>query len=63
MAGKGLFRTMTPQSGAEYAVVDHGVVSSMGEMPRAQYEAQGYQPPFDELPTKELYEKSNANRT
>jgi hypothetical protein len=29
-------------------------------IPRDRYEANGYLPPFDELPTKEKYEAENA---
>lgn len=57
MSAKGLYRTKTPDSGAEYAMVDYGVPSSLGEIPRAQYEMRGYAPKFDDLPTKETYEK------
>ena len=56
MTAKGLYRTKNPASGAEYAFVDYGVASNLGEIPRSQYEAQGYNPPFDTLPTKEQYE-------
>ncbi|WP_292051251.1 hypothetical protein [Mesorhizobium sp.] len=63
MPAKGVYRTKTLASGAEYARVDYGVASSLGEIPRAQYEAQDYEPPFDDLPTKEQYEAKNANRT
>lgn len=60
MAAKGLYRTMTPESGAEYAFVDYGVASNIGEISRSLYEANGYEPAFDDLPTKEHYD---ANRT
>jgi hypothetical protein len=57
MTARGLYRTKTPGSDAEYAFVDYGVSSSLEDtIPRSQYEAQGYRPPFDELPTKETYE-------
>lgn len=52
MTAKGIYRTATPESGAEYAYVDYGVPHSLGEIPRAQYEQQGYAPPFDDLPIK-----------
>lgn len=29
-------------------------------IPRDRYEAQGYQPPFDDLPMKDEYEADNA---
>jgi hypothetical protein len=57
MTPKGIYRTVTPGSGAEYAFVDYGVPSSLGELPRAQYEQEGYLPPFDDLPTKDQYFK------
>jgi len=63
MAAKGLYRTKTPESGAEYAFVDYGVASGVGEIPRAQYETQGYEPHLDALPTKEAYEARNAGRS
>jgi hypothetical protein len=63
MAAKGLYRTKTPDSGAEYAFVDYGKPSSLGEIPRSQYEAAGYEPPFDSLPTKDVYEKRHAPRS
>ncbi len=59
MAAKGLYRTKTPESDAEYAFVDYGVPSSAGEIPRSRYESQGYEPPFDSLPTKEDFEARN----
>lgn len=60
MTAKGIYQTRTPESGAEYACVDYGVSSSGGEMTRADYEARGYQPPFDKLPTKEQYYAAKA---
>jgi hypothetical protein len=57
MAVKGLYRTKTEESGAEYVFVDHGKGPSMQDtMPRKHYEDQGYLPPFDALPTKQEYE-------
>ena len=53
---RGLYRNVTEVSGAEYVFVDYGNAPSLGEIPRAQYDRAGYQPPFDELPTKEQYE-------
>ncbi len=57
MTAKGIYRTATAESGAEYAFVDYGVPQSLGEIPRSQYERQGYSPPFDDLPTKDQYFK------
>jgi hypothetical protein len=56
MAAKGVYRTSLPDSGGEFASVDYGVASSGGWMTRADYEARKYQPPFDNLPTKEQYD-------
>jgi len=63
MSAKGLYRTVTPESGAEYAYLDYGVPSNPGEMRRARYESNAYEPPFDSLPTKQQYEAANAHRT
>jgi hypothetical protein len=71
MDTKGIYRTKTAPSGAEYAYIDYGEVSGIGEIARARYESQGYKPPFGELPTKEEYDakqatlakSDNANRT
>lgn len=60
MAAKGLYRTSTAESGAEYVFVDYGTPSSLGEIPRQRYEEQGYEPPFNDLPTKEEYETKEA---
>lgn len=38
-------------SGIEFAFVDKGIGKPLG-IPREQYEAKGYQPPFDSLPEK-----------
>ena len=49
---RGLFRD------GEWAQVtdEHNAIP----IPRDRYEAQRYQPPFDDLPTKEEYEADNA---
>ena len=57
---KGIYRTKTLESGAEYAFVDYGVPLNIGEIPRSRYELKGFLPPFDKLPTKAEYEASNA---
>ena len=57
---KGLYRTSTPETGAEYAHVHYGNVAALDSIPRALYEENGYQPPYDKLPTKEEYEAANA---
>jgi hypothetical protein len=56
---RGLYRSRTRESEAEYAFVDYGVRSSLGAIPRILYDAQAYQPPFDTLPTKEQYEAAS----
>lgn len=56
----GIYRTAKSDAGAEYVYVDYGVASDNGEIPRVQYEEQGYQPSFDDLPTKQEYESKNA---
>ncbi len=60
MRPKGIYRTATPLTGAEYAFVDYG--SCIGELPKGGYEERGYQPPFDRLPTKEDYEVTTAGK-
>ncbi|SMX45323.1 hypothetical protein [Actibacterium lipolyticum] len=39
-------------NGLEFAFIDKGVGKLIG-IPREQYEANGYQPPFESLPEKE----------
>jgi hypothetical protein len=56
MPPKGVYRLKRPPSGAEYAYV-HGIRSKVGQIPREKYEERGYKPPFDQLPTKAMYEK------
>lgn len=61
MPPRGVYRTETPESGAEYAFVEYGTASSLGDtVPRAVYEERGYRPEFDSLPTKAEYEQKNA---
>ena len=52
MSARGLYRTKMPESGAEYARVFYRNASPPGEIPRPLYEARGYKPRFDTLPTK-----------
>lgn len=59
MAPKGIYRTKTEETGAEYACVDYGTSRDEG-VTKSYYEEQGYQPPFDELPTKEDYDAANS---
>lgn len=42
----------------EWAQVTDG--SNSISIPRDRYETQGYEPPFDDLPTREAFEASNA---
>ena len=52
-----------PDSGAEYARVVYRIASPPGEIPRPLYEARGYEPPFDTLPTKREGEAVQASNT
>ena len=52
-----------PEGGAEYARVVYGIASPPGEIPRPLYEARGYEPPFDTLPTKREGEAAQASNT
>lgn len=64
MAPRGIYKTKTLESGAEYAFVDYGKAPSLGDtVPRSLYESRGYEPPFDSLSTKEEHEAKNAPRT
>jgi len=50
----GLYRTQIPEHEARYAWVSYG--ESGGEdMPEEEYRAQGLEPNFDALPTKDEY--------
>ena len=60
MQGKGLYRRRGRD--AEFAFVDYGVPSNIGEIPRSDYEAEGHQPPFDQLPTLAQYQAKYANK-
>jgi hypothetical protein len=46
---KGVYRD------GDSAIVDYGTTARM-PVPKKDYVAKGYRPPFDELPTKEQYE-------
>jgi hypothetical protein len=48
---RGIYRTV--KSGEDYAYVD----TLFWEIPRAEYEKEGCKPPFDDLPTKEMYDE------
>ena len=47
---KGVCRTRTEETGAEYARVDYGTGARLSTVPRSLYDRHGYKPPFDELP-------------
>jgi hypothetical protein len=57
---RGIYRTRTPDSDAEYAFVDYGQPSNIGQITRALYETRRIEPPFDKLPTKAEFEALNA---
>jgi hypothetical protein len=61
MSARGLYRTKTPEGGAEYARVVYSIASPPGEIPKPLYEARGYEPPFDTLPTREEHEARARN--
>jgi hypothetical protein len=50
-----------PESGAEYARVFYRNAYPPGEIPRPLYEARGYKPRFDTLPTKGEGEAAQAS--
>lgn len=52
---RGLYRTNDPVIG-ECAYVDWGGTDGKPFLTRDTYEANRYQPPFDQLPTQEEYE-------
>ena len=56
MVARGVYRAKSSGTGVEYAHVESGVGHE--DMTRSWYEAQRYEPPFDQLPTKEEYEKA-----
>lgn len=60
MSARGLYRTKTPENGAEYARVFYRNASPPGEIPRPLYEARGYKPRFDSLPTRGEGEAAQA---
>jgi hypothetical protein len=47
---RGICRTKTEETGAEYARVDYGASSGISTVPRSLYDRHEYKPPFDELP-------------
>jgi hypothetical protein len=63
MSARGLYRTKMLEGGAEYARVFYGSASPPGEIPRPLYEARGYKPRFDTLPTKGEGEAAPASNS
>jgi hypothetical protein len=63
MSARGLYRTKMPEGGAEYARIVYGIASPPGEIPRPLYEARGFEPPFDALPTKEEHEAAQGRKS
>lgn len=60
MIGKGIYRAGDPKLG-EVAYVDWSTINSAEPfLTRDTYEANGYEPPFDQLPTKEEYRAQHA---
>ena len=55
MAIKGLYKHHDPELGEVVAMDWGGVQTFERDMRRHHYEASRYQPPFDELPTREQY--------
>lgn len=56
---RGLYRTKTEESGAEYARVDYGPSGGGAmDLPEAEYRMRGYEPPFERLPTKADLDRS-----
>ena len=46
---RGICRTKTEETGAEYARVDFGA-SGLSTVSRSLYDRHGYKPPYDQLP-------------
>jgi len=59
MAARGVYRTKTPESGAQYAAMVYGH-SAAFEVPEQYYRDRGYTPNFDDLPTKDQYDALQA---
>jgi hypothetical protein len=59
----GIYRTKTEESGTEHAYVRYGSSAGLEGVTRAYYEEHGYEPPFEELPTKEEYEAAHAGQS
>lgn len=57
---RGIYRATIDKLGYEYAYVDYGTASDIGEVPRALYDTRGYAPEFDNLPTKAEFQTNAA---
>lgn len=53
---RGICRTKTEETGAEYARVDYGASSGISTVPRSLYDRHEYKPPFEELPRCEEFD-------
>ena len=51
---KGICRTRSEETGAEYATVNYGTTGQLGSVTRGLYEKRGYYPPYDDLPVCEV---------
>jgi hypothetical protein len=61
--GTGLYRDDVPSLG-ECVYIDWGSVRAADQFfTRKAYELNGYQPPFERLPTRAEYEAANPGRT
>jgi hypothetical protein len=47
---RGVCRTKTEETGAEYARVNYGAGAGISTVPRSLYDRHDYTPPFEELP-------------
>jgi hypothetical protein len=54
---RGIYRAQTSDGRAKFACVVYGAGASSEGVTDAHYRDRGFQPPFEELPTKEEYEK------
>ncbi len=56
-SARGIYRAQTSDGRAKFACVVYGAGASCEGVTDAHYRDRGFQPPFEELPTKEEYEK------
>lgn len=57
---KGVCRTRSDASGAEFARVDYGTGARLSTVPKSLYDRHGYKPPFVELPSCDEAKASSA---